>query len=277
MHIPNSMLHGAVCPVTAALSAVAVGGAAYAAWRCREKPTPAAFACVSSMIFGVQLLNFPVSHGTSAHIIGGLLAVSLLGTPFAILSMTVVLGVQALFFGDGGLNTLGANIINMAVICAGGGGLMLSVLRRLNVPQKAALALASWGSVVAASVVCSGELASSGGGFWQILSSMAGVHSAVGVAEGAGTLILLSVLRKAGARKYALASMSLALLAALISPWASSLPELLQRAAGQVPAANLGLVPALLAALGGLAVVFVLSLALENMIHPVRGGRYARS
>src|SRR5512135_1266880 len=72
-------------------------------------------AALASFIFAAQMFDFPIIGGTTGHLIGGVLAVVLVG-PFAgTLAMSAVLIIQAVFAGDGGILALGANIINMAV------------------------------------------------------------------------------------------------------------------------------------------------------------------
>ena len=143
MHIPDSMLQGAVCPVTLALGAAGVTVAATFAVRSANKPSAARFAGVAALIFAGQMMNFAIPGGTSGHLLGGVLAAALLGTPFGVLAMTLVLAVQALLFGDGGLLALGANVVNMALLGVGIGGL----LRRPQlgqIGQAALLAAGGW-------------------------------------------------------------------------------------------------------------------------------------
>jgi cobalt/nickel transport system permease protein len=74
-------------------------------------------AVLAAGIFAIQSFNLPVSMGTSGHLVGAALAAIVLGSPFAaVFILTMVLIVQGVFFGDGGLTTMGANIINMGVI-----------------------------------------------------------------------------------------------------------------------------------------------------------------
>ncbi len=74
-------------------------------------------AVLAAGIFALQSFNLPVSMGTSGHLVGGALAAIILGSPFAaIFILTLVLIVQGVLFGDGGITTMGANIINMGVI-----------------------------------------------------------------------------------------------------------------------------------------------------------------
>lgn len=67
-----------------------------------------------AFVFAAQMVNFTIpGTGSSGHLGGGLILAVLLGPEAAFLVMASVLGVQALFFADGGLLALGANIINL--------------------------------------------------------------------------------------------------------------------------------------------------------------------
>ena len=62
------------------------------------------------------MLTFPVAGGASVHILGGTLFALVIGPYTGMLSRTMVLGMQAFFFADGGLLSFGANALNRAVI-----------------------------------------------------------------------------------------------------------------------------------------------------------------
>ena len=62
------------------------------------------------------MLTFPVAGGINVHIFGGTLLAILLGPYAGTLSMTMVLGMQALISDDGGLLVFGANALYIAVI-----------------------------------------------------------------------------------------------------------------------------------------------------------------
>ncbi|MCB2295419.1 cobalt transporter CbiM [Clostridium algoriphilum] len=66
--------------------------------------------------FLIMMFNVPIPGGTTAHAIGGALVAILLGPYSAVLAVTIALVIQALFFGDGGILTLGVNCFNMAFI-----------------------------------------------------------------------------------------------------------------------------------------------------------------
>lgn len=66
--------------------------------------------------FTIMMFNVPVPDGTTAHAVGGSLLAVILGPWAAMISVSIALILQALFFGDGGILALGANIFNMAVV-----------------------------------------------------------------------------------------------------------------------------------------------------------------
>ncbi len=69
---------------------------------------------MGAFVFAAQMINFTIpGTGSSGHIGGGMLLAILIGPYAGFLTISAVLLIQALFFGDGGLMALGANIINM--------------------------------------------------------------------------------------------------------------------------------------------------------------------
>lgn len=74
-------------------------------------------AVLAAAIFAIQAFNLPVGMGTSGHLVGGALAAIILGSPYAaVFILSIVLIIQGVIFGDGGITTMGANIVNMGVI-----------------------------------------------------------------------------------------------------------------------------------------------------------------
>ncbi|MGR5068145.1 energy-coupling factor ABC transporter permease [Vibrio alfacsensis] len=74
-------------------------------------------AVLGAFVFAVQMVNFAIpGTGASGHMAGSILLSALLG-PFAgFVVISSVLIIQALFFADGGLLALGANIVNVGLI-----------------------------------------------------------------------------------------------------------------------------------------------------------------
>src|SRR5665647_393182 len=81
-----------------------------------EKMVPL-MAVLAAGIFAIMSMNIPIPWGTSGHMVGGALVAIIFCAPeAAVIIFTLVLLVQGLFFGDGGLTTLGANVLNMGII-----------------------------------------------------------------------------------------------------------------------------------------------------------------
>lgn len=114
MHMADALLSPAVgATMWTATAATTV----YCAKRLREEPDPARvplMGVVGAFVFAAQMINFTIpGTGSSGHLGGGLILAILLGPEAAFLVMASVLTVQALFFADGGLLALGANIFNL--------------------------------------------------------------------------------------------------------------------------------------------------------------------
>ena len=230
MHIPGHMLAEQVEVVTSIVALTGVGATVYYALKDEKKPARLDFVKVVAIIFILQMLNFPIQEGTSGHFLGGVLAASLLGTSFGILAMGLVIAVQTLVFGDGGITALGANLFNMAIIGAGTYGVVTRYLKAGLVTT----GVAAWISVVAASFACGLELVlSDAGGYLAPLLAMVAVHSLTGVAEAVITLGILkawtweaSSQSESGSmgRGYVV-SLFLVIGGMLLAPFASPLPD----------------------------------------------------
>ncbi len=85
---------------------------------------------VAAAIFVAQMLNWPIPGGTSAHFVGGSLAGILFGIWIGFIIMTIVLVIQALVFRDGGITTLGANVLNMGIIAVVVGYIVFKAITR---------------------------------------------------------------------------------------------------------------------------------------------------
>lgn len=237
MHIPGEMITGAVCPVTAALAVTGVAIAAYAAAKASNKPSQLFFGAIAALIFAAQMINFPVQDGTSGHLLGGMLAVALLGVPFGVLALALVVSLQALVFADGGLTVLGANVLNMSVLGAGICGLVWRyAAARVN--RRLALAATAWASVVLAALACSVELGESGAiSFSKVAPAMFAVHALIGVGEALITVVLVELLSRlhiASSRwQVGAPLLGAVLMAGVLSPFASTSPDGLEWVAQQ--------------------------------------------
>jgi cobalt/nickel transport system permease protein len=146
---------------------------------------------VAAFIFALQMLNFPVAAGTSGHLIGGALAVILVGPWLGMTAVSVVVIIQALVLADGGVSALGANILNMALVTGFAGWgvfrIMMKVLPKSWTTVLVSTFTAGLASVVASSIAFVIEYAIGGRGnadVATVFAAMAGVHFLVGIGEG---------------------------------------------------------------------------------------------
>lgn len=242
MHIPTHMIQGSVAQISAAGSAAGVAAAAWFAVKAKEKPAVFRFAAVTALIFAAQMMNFPVQSGTSGHLIGATLAVMLLGVPHAVLSMSIVLVVQCLAFADGGLDVLGVNILNMAVLAVIPGAFAVFYLKKGKGKPLSArftvIAFSSWFSVVMAAFACSVELAAAGTiSASAVIPAMTGVHAMIGVGEALITVAAVFAFGNvsgksentkadlSGKKAYREPLVAAAVIALILSPFASSYPD----------------------------------------------------
>lgn len=115
MHMADALLSPAVAGTMYVASA---GVAAYSIKKIKEeddtKKVPV-MGVMGAFVFATQMLNFTIpGTGSSGHLCGGMMLSALLGPYAGFLTMIGVLLVQGLFFADGGLLALGANVWNMA-------------------------------------------------------------------------------------------------------------------------------------------------------------------
>jgi len=71
---------------------------------------------LTALFFAAQMINYPILGGTTAHLLGGASLGIILGPYAGCISMSIILVLQCLLFGDGGITALGANVLNMGVI-----------------------------------------------------------------------------------------------------------------------------------------------------------------
>ncbi len=182
--------------------------AAYCARRVREEAEQHAvplMAVTAAFVFAAQMLNFSIpGTGSSGHLGGGLILAVLLGPHAAFLAMASVLGVQALFFGDGGLLALGANVFNLGFFPA---FIAYPLIYRRIAGGSPTLARLATGGVLAAVVGL--QLGSVGVVLQTVLSGvselpfgafialMQPIHLAIGVVEGLVTAGVIAFVYRA--------------------------------------------------------------------------------
>jgi len=98
MHIPDGFLSLTICILMYAISLVFLFWSWKKAKNSYSSSMTPLLAVSSAFVFAAQMINFPILYGTSGHLVGGTFLTVLLGPYAAILSMTIVVMMQALFF-----------------------------------------------------------------------------------------------------------------------------------------------------------------------------------
>ncbi|AFZ02213.1 energy-coupling factor ABC transporter permease [Calothrix sp. PCC 6303] len=241
MHIPDGFISPLVAGTTGALSAGAIAlslNKSKMAYGIRLAPI---LGLTTAFIFAAQMINFPVTGGTSGHLLGGTLAAIILGSPWsATLCISTVLIIQAVLFADGGITALGANILNMGLVGVWVGWGLTQTLQRLLGGSRGRLPLAggiaAGISVVVAAIFASLELAiSNTAPINVVLPAMSSIHVLIGVGEGLVTGGVLSYLAKTRPdllpgeqrqfRGFLVPVVSILLVAGVLSLFASTFPD----------------------------------------------------
>jgi cobalt/nickel transport system permease protein len=189
MHLPDGLMDPEVWIAGWIVALAVIGLAVMKIGKRLDEKTIPLMAVLAAGIFVAQMLNFPIVGGATGHLIGAALATILLGPWAAMLIITVILVIQGLVFGDGGVTTLGLNILNMAIIAP---VVTWGVLRLAGKKgQNVGIPIAAWTSVFVAATVCALELSLSyslSGGAYGIIGTaafptMMGYHLFIGIGE----------------------------------------------------------------------------------------------
>jgi cobalt/nickel transport system permease protein len=115
MHMADALLAPAVAATMYVASGTAAGVSISKLKKDDEPQKLPVMAVTAALVFAGQMINYTIpGTGSSGHMCGGMMLSALLGPQAGFLSMIVILAIQCLFFADGGLMALGANIWNMA-------------------------------------------------------------------------------------------------------------------------------------------------------------------
>jgi cobalt/nickel transport system permease protein len=117
MHMADALLSPAVGGALWAVTAATIACSSRKVKEHSDDRQTALMGVLAAFIFAAQMINFTIpGTGSSGHLGGGMILAILLGPWAGFLALASVLTVQALFFGDGGLLALGANILNLGMI-----------------------------------------------------------------------------------------------------------------------------------------------------------------
>lgn len=115
MHMADALLAPAVAATMYAVSGATAGVSINTLKKDENTAKLPVMAVTSALVFAGQMVNYTIpGTGSSGHMCGGMMLTALLGPQAGFLSMITILLIQSLFFADGGIMALGANVWNMA-------------------------------------------------------------------------------------------------------------------------------------------------------------------
>ncbi len=205
MHIPD----GFISPKMYVPAYVAAAGLwSYGLGRLRRNLDDEAIprvAVLTAFSFVLMMILLPLPGGTSVHAAGiGILAV-LFGVWTAFLCVSLVLLLQALLFGSGGITSLPVNALAMGLIGGAAAAAAYRILRPLH--ERAALFAAGWLSINLAALVLAIALGAQPSlarspdgtplffpfGLSVTIPAVMIPHAIIGVGEGALTVIVCGI------------------------------------------------------------------------------------
>lgn len=146
MHIPDGFLS----PQTY-LPAYVVAAGAWS-WGTKglrdslDETTVPRLAMLTALAYGLGLVMVPIPGGTSGHALGIAILALVFGVRSAFVAYSLVLLLQSLLFGAGGITALAVNALAMGLIGAAAAVATRNLLRGLG--DTASIAIAAWVSVV---------------------------------------------------------------------------------------------------------------------------------
>lgn len=251
MHMADALLSPAVGVGMWAVAGTAIAVASAKMKKSLDQRQVPLMGIMGALVFAVQMLNFTIpGTGSSGHFAGGLLLAILLGPHAGFLTIASVVTVQALFFADGGLLALGANIFNMGFLACY--VVYPFLYRPFAVGKQAklvtwlcavlALQLGAFGVVLQTSLSGIAELP-----FSTFLLAMQPIHLAIGIGEGLITLAVVELLARTepgllradqpvlpGKRALAMLAVLAVLSGGIFSWFASSHPDGLEWSIGRL-------------------------------------------
>ena len=253
MHVPDGFINAQVSVATGVISLGTLWAYVRNAKNLVADKLIAITGMMSALIFVLQMINFPIAAGTSGHLLGGALAVIVLGPSLGIICISIVVVIQSLLFADGGLSALGVNVLNMAIITSLTGWLTITFWKKLFGDSQFTLisgsVIAGLLSVVFSSIAFVMEYAIGGTvsvPLGSVLIAMISTHLFIGLGEGIITALIISLLLRvrsdlvyANTKKDKSNNLStsygifivLILSLTLITPYASSSPDGLESVA----------------------------------------------
>ena len=201
MHVPDGFINAQVSAASGVISLGTLWAYVRSAKNLVADKLIALTGMMSALIFVLQMINFPIAAGTSGHLLGGALAVIVLGPSLGVICISIVVVIQSLLFADGGLSALGVNVLNMAIVTSLTGWLSITFWKKVFGDTRVSLisgsVVAGLLSVVFSSIAFVLEYAIGGTvsvPLGSVLVAMISTHLFIGLGEGIITALIVSLL-----------------------------------------------------------------------------------
>lgn len=204
MHMADALMSPAVGTALWGSSAVVMAYSAKKVQKGLDDKKIPLMGVMGAFVFAAQMINFSIPMtGSSGHIGGGLLLSIILGPYAGFITMASILAIQALFFADGGLLALGANIINLGFFtCFISYPFIFKPMMKNKFDEKSlfkaslvssiiGLQLGAFAVVIETLISGKTELP-----FWNFLMLMQPIHLAIGLVEGLVTASVVAFVWK---------------------------------------------------------------------------------
>jgi cobalt/nickel transport system permease protein len=145
VHLPDGFLSPQLALPAYAVAAPLWAVAARRAFGCAAADRLPLTGALTALAFVIQTIMIPVPGGTSTHLLGVTLLALLHGPLVAFVCESLVLVLQALFFGAGGITVLGVNALALGLLGPLAGWLVFLALRRAS--ERVAAFAAAWVAV----------------------------------------------------------------------------------------------------------------------------------
>ncbi|WP_296752995.1 energy-coupling factor ABC transporter permease [Thiobacillus sp.] len=151
MHIPDGFLSPQTYLPAYAVAAVAWAWAAKGLRETLDETTVPRLAMLTALAYGLGLVMVPIPGGTSGHALGIALLALVFGVRLAFAAYSLVLLLQSLFFGAGGITALAVNALAIGLVGAAAAVATRKLLKGLG--DTVSIGAAAWVSVVVSGLV----------------------------------------------------------------------------------------------------------------------------
>lgn len=146
MHIPDGFLSPQTYLPAYALAAAAWSWSARSLREKLDETTVPRLAMLTALAYGLGLVMVPIPGGTSGHALGVALLALIFNVRSAFIAYSLVLLLQSLLFGAGGITALAVNALAIGLLGSASAVAAYRLLHRLG--DTLAVSIAAWLSVV---------------------------------------------------------------------------------------------------------------------------------